>query len=266
MQKPRLLLVDDDIDFLASTKKEFSPVFEITIVDNIKDAKQKIKQEDFDLHLFDLLLDAVSPQSGYKLIEYSKKIKPYTPIVVVTEHNKSEPTKKVMQMGVADYLIKRDGDLEDWKNQISYYIQRRSVFVSHSSKDKPFVEKLMNELSHPNISFFYDKEHMKRGGISKQLKKGITNCDLFMIIISKNAAKSDWVDSELNYAKDILSSKDSIIPVILEMPKGGVDVILSGLNRVNFYQIPKLFKWYESDKIKSEFKVKCKKLKKLILE
>lgn len=76
------------------------------------------------------------------------------------------------------------------------------VFLSHSKKDKVFVEKIANNLRSCGVDVWYDEWEIPPGeSIRKKIfEDGITSCDLFFIYLTTNSIPSYWVQKELDGA------------------------------------------------------------------
>lgn len=76
------------------------------------------------------------------------------------------------------------------------------VFLSHSKKDKAFIEKLANDLRSCGIDSWYDEWEIPPGeSIRKKIfEDGIPNCDSFFIYLTENSYDSYWVKRELDSA------------------------------------------------------------------
>ena len=76
------------------------------------------------------------------------------------------------------------------------------VFLSHSSKDKPFITKLANDLRVAQIDVWVDDWEIPPGeSIRRKIfEDGIPNCDLFFVYLSENSIESYWVQRELDSA------------------------------------------------------------------
>lgn len=96
------------------------------------------------------------------------------------------------------------------------------AFISHSSKDKPKVEKIVQRLNQASILTFYDKHDIGVGmSLKKTIKKAITSVGYVVLCLSKNSIESKWVLDEivwaLEYANELgLEGDDFILPVRLE--------------------------------------------------
>ncbi len=76
------------------------------------------------------------------------------------------------------------------------------IFLSHSKKDKLFIEKLANDLQKSGIDVWYDEWEIPVGeSIRRKIfEEGITECDLFFVYLTENSIPSYWVQEELDGA------------------------------------------------------------------
>ncbi|WP_051685080.1 toll/interleukin-1 receptor domain-containing protein [Clostridium sp. KNHs205] len=91
-----------------------------------------------------------------------------------------------------------------------------SIFMSHTSIDKPFVEKLAKDMEKYGIRIWYDKYEIKVGeSIFWKIDEGIDQCDFLGIVISKEAWESEWVRKEVASAwnKQMVMKKNVILPI-----------------------------------------------------
>jgi hypothetical protein len=97
-------------------------------------------------------------------------------------------------------------------------MKNNSVFISHSSIDKPFVDKLVNDLTKIGVTVWYDKLDIQLGdSIPGKINDGLTKAKYFIIVLSNASIKSRWVKEELNSAlmKQINLNGTFIIPVVI---------------------------------------------------
>lgn len=100
-------------------------------------------------------------------------------------------------------------------------VRLRSAFISYASADRAKVVARIQgiQLACPDMDLFFDVESLRRGeSWESRLYQEIAGRDLFYLFWSKNAATSEWVKKELQYA---LSRKtvDFIEPIPLEGPE-----------------------------------------------
>ena len=90
------------------------------------------------------------------------------------------------------------------------------VFISHSSKDKPFVRKLKRDLELNYIDSWLDEDELLPGdSLIEKLDSALKNSTHLMIILSPNSVKSDWVQFELENALKYIEEETlaKIIPI-----------------------------------------------------
>lgn len=95
----------------------------------------------------------------------------------------------------------------------------RVAFISHSSKDKPFVRKLAADLVASGVKVWIDEQNILVGdSIPEKIAQGLAESDFFLIVISKNSVSSAWVKKELNGAivHEIERRKVTILPIKLD--------------------------------------------------
>lgn len=91
------------------------------------------------------------------------------------------------------------------------------VFMSHKSENKDFVEYIVNKIGKDRC--VYDKYTFEEGNETLQeIFRGMSQSDLFVIFLTKNALKSSWVKRELSDAYKRLNNNQlsAIFPLIIE--------------------------------------------------
>jgi serine/threonine protein kinase len=95
---------------------------------------------------------------------------------------------------------------------------RSSVFISYSSADSDFAEKLASDLRASGIGVWFDKWEIKVGdSIIQNINDGIRDNDYLAIVLSPTSVKSRWVRKELNAAlmKELEESRSVVVLPIL---------------------------------------------------
>jgi len=93
------------------------------------------------------------------------------------------------------------------------------VFISYSSKDKPFVEKLSQKLVDNRIGVWLDKWEMKPGdSLIDKIQNALEDSSYLLVVLSKHYVESEWCRKEQNAGliKEINSKKVVVIPILLE--------------------------------------------------
>lgn len=77
-----------------------------------------------------------------------------------------------------------------------------SVFLSHSSRDKPLVDAVFNELHKRDVRAWYDRYEIEPGdSITDKINEGLANSKLGLLFFSKSFLdpRSGWPTKEANY-------------------------------------------------------------------
>jgi hypothetical protein len=93
------------------------------------------------------------------------------------------------------------------------------LFISHSWKDKFFVNKLGEQLAARGVEVWVDSAELKVGdSLFLSISKAIADNDYFAIILSHNSVSSDWVQRELQLAMNLVLEKKNrrILPILIE--------------------------------------------------
>ena len=93
------------------------------------------------------------------------------------------------------------------------------VFLSHTSADKPFVEKLAGDLGRLGVEVWFDKYEIKVGeSIFQRVDEGLRESEYFAIVLSPSALESEWVRSELSAAwhRKMLTGSNAILPILYQ--------------------------------------------------
>ncbi|GEM_PF-3984855 len=92
------------------------------------------------------------------------------------------------------------------------------IFISYSSQDKEFVSQLVLDLNSADLRVWIDEKEIDAGdSIAQRISEGLSSCDLFFIVLSPSAVKSNWVQRELETAivREIDDRDVLIIPLII---------------------------------------------------
>ncbi len=72
-----------------------------------------------------------------------------------------------------------------------------SVFLSHSSKDKPLARRIVKDLKIENINVWFDESEIVVGdSIIKGIQDGLKEADFVAVLLTDHAVNSAWVEKE----------------------------------------------------------------------
>ena len=93
------------------------------------------------------------------------------------------------------------------------------IFISHNKADKVTARLLAIALVEQGVDVWFDEWEIQPGdSITGGIEAGISNADVFILVWSKAASKSNWVDTELRAClrRRVDDHTLKIIPVILD--------------------------------------------------
>lgn len=95
----------------------------------------------------------------------------------------------------------------------------KSVFLSHTHADKPFVRRLAADLEAHGVRYWLDEAEIKVGeSLIEKIRQGLDEVDFVAVILSPNSTASSWVQRELDVAmnQEIAGRKVKVLPVLYQ--------------------------------------------------
>lgn len=91
----------------------------------------------------------------------------------------------------------------------------KEVFLSHSSKDRAFVQALVKVLRRHGIPVWYSETNI-RGAQQwhDEIGAALRRCDWFVLVLSPDAVDSMWVKRELAYSLNQSRFEGKIAPLV----------------------------------------------------
>jgi hypothetical protein len=121
--------------------------------------------------------------------------------------------------GVPDSLISYLPSLIGSMSPIQFF----SCFISYSSKNREFAERLFADLQAKGVRCWYDQEHLKIGEKFRyHIDDAIRVHDKLMVVLSEESIASDWVETEVETAleRERIEKRTVLFPIRVD------DVIL----------------------------------------
>jgi hypothetical protein len=95
----------------------------------------------------------------------------------------------------------------------------KKVFISHSTKDREFVRKLVADLiCFGGVKIWYSEWELRVGdSLRQKIEDGISQSNLLVIVLSPNSVKSSWVNQELSaaFVRELARQEVFILPVLI---------------------------------------------------
>ena len=93
------------------------------------------------------------------------------------------------------------------------------VFISHNKVDKSAARLLASDIVLRGVDVWFDEWSLKPGdSISGGVEDGLTDSDVFVLIWSEEASKSNWVDAEIRayFGRKMEDPTLGIVPIMLD--------------------------------------------------
>lgn len=214
----RLLLVDDEVEFLNSTARVLRRRgFEVTTVQNPAVGLKLLEHESFDVVVLDIKMPGIP---GDRMFREMKRRWPDTPVIMLTGHGTVEQAFGISKDGVFDYLTKpcdveklvqtclsavaasfrgelsenetREpeeeeeidvlivDDEEDFLSSLSTALRRRKMRVSTASGGKEALEKLETN-SYPVVLLDLKMPGMDGLEVLRRIKAADPSCAVLLL-------------------------------------------------------------------------------------
>ncbi len=128
MEKPRILIVDDEIEARETLGKYFNRHMECDVFEaqDGRKALEILRKENIDLMILDIKMPGIS---GVDVLRQAKTISLKTQAIIVSAWDSREVASEAIKEGAVDYIIK--------PSTISVIFERVSVVLSKVNKFFP---------------------------------------------------------------------------------------------------------------------------------
>ena len=101
----RVLIVDDEVDHADAISEAIARIgLPVKQAHNLVDAKRFFTEDEFDLVITDLRMDSL--RDGFDLLEFVRRTRPGTEVIVVTAHGDVTTAVEAMRNGAWDFIQK----------------------------------------------------------------------------------------------------------------------------------------------------------------
>ncbi|APY09164.1 response regulator [Winogradskyella sp. J14-2] len=132
---PKILIIEDEASIRRVLVKILSEENDNYQVEEAEDGLvgiEKIKKDDFDLVLCDIKMPKMD---GVEVLEAVKKMKPETPMVMISGHGDLDTAVNTMRLGAFDYISKPP-DLNRLLNTVRIALDRKELVVENKRLKK----------------------------------------------------------------------------------------------------------------------------------
>ncbi len=161
------------------------------------------------------------------------------------------PEKFLRGAGVPDSFITYMASL------IGEALQYYSCFISYSTKDQKFAERLHADLQDKGVRCWFAPDDIKGGRkLHEQIPEAIRVYDKLLLVLSEHSMESEWVKTEIYHARqdEIRNKKRKLFPIglvgfeeIRKWEAFDADVGKDMAREVREYFVPDFSKWKDHD-------------------
>lgn len=151
----KILVIEDEAAIrrvLVKILSEESDSYQVEEAEDGLIGIEKIKKEDFDLVLCDIKMPKMD---GVEVLEAAKKIKPETPMVMISGHGDLDTAVNTMRLGAFDYISKPP-DLNRLLNTVRIALDTQTLVVENKRLKKKVGKKYEMIGNSPAISQIKD--------------------------------------------------------------------------------------------------------------
>ena len=137
---PKILIIEDEAAIrrvLVKILSEENDTYQVEEAEDGLAGMEKIKNDDFDLVLCDIKMPKMD---GVEVLEATKKIKPETPMVMISGHGDLDTAVNTMRLGAFDYISKPP-DLNRLLNTVRNALDRKELVVENKILKKKVSKK-----------------------------------------------------------------------------------------------------------------------------
>ncbi len=107
------------------------------------------------------------------------------------------PDDFLRQGGVPDHVIAH------WRSLVQPVFEYYSCFLSYSSKDQEFAERLHADLQAKNIRVWFAPEDLRVGDkFQERIEESIRLYDKIIVVLSRESVRSPWIEREVSSARE----------------------------------------------------------------
>ena len=131
----KILIIEDEAAIrrvLVKILSEENSAYQVTQAEDGLEGIEKIRDEDFDLVLCDIKMPKMD---GVEVLQAAKKIKPETPMVMISGHGDLDTAVQTMRLGAFDYISKPP-DLNRLLNTVRIALNSKELVVENKRLKK----------------------------------------------------------------------------------------------------------------------------------
>jgi DNA-binding NtrC family response regulator len=187
MSAEKILVVDDEqsmTQFLGIVLRKEG--YQVTTVNNGKDALDKVKSEAFDVVITDIKMPGID---GIQVLQAIKKHDPSLPVVLMTAYASQQSAIDAVNMGAFQYLIKNA------KNDEIKLVVRNALEMRRVQNENQYLKRELKK-GHDEKSIIGSSEPMAR--VFKMVDR-VADSDATILIQGESGTGKELIAREIHY-------------------------------------------------------------------
>jgi hypothetical protein len=91
------------------------------------------------------------------------------------------------------------------------------IFLSHASSETPFARQLAQKLTRAGLNVWFDETELPTGdNWAKAIGAALDKSNAMVVLLSPNAAKSGWINRDIEYAISTPRFRGRLFPVMVK--------------------------------------------------
>ncbi len=211
MQKPALLIIDDDKEFIDDFIMLLGKDFQCSYKLNPSEGIGEISEKSFDIVLLDLMFQ--NDENGLEVLKQIAKIDPDLPVIMVTDYGAINTAIEAMKIGAFNYISKSP-NMQELKLMISNALKERILkyrtkelennlnkyfkeLIGNSSAINLLKNKIRSFADNENTVIIYGESGVGKELVSRQIHYLSNRNEKPFVAINCAAIPKELIESEL---------------------------------------------------------------------
>jgi len=209
---PRLLLLDDNPEWLETASLQLASRFEPTLTSAVEEAYELVERERFDLVILDLGLGATS---GLDVLRRMRMKVPTLRAIILTGDPNPQPRLRAGRFGALEYVLKEAVALAGLSDIVQGILDAapRRVFLSYARTDEARVARLFDEMTRAGLLPWMDLESIQPSRPwATDIQSAVKECDYFVFCASHASLARRKEEGQLRNEVGQALSRQASIP------------------------------------------------------
>jgi DNA-binding NarL/FixJ family response regulator len=187
-------------------------------------ALSMIRETDFDVIVTGYYFCEWPPDDGYnRIMSAARYRETNTPVIFMASRVSPKDAFEAAKLGAFDFLLlERDSDPSILVDSVKSALELRRIpklFISYSSEDRQFAERIAQHLHDRGWQVWYDIWEIKIGdSIAQKIQDGLVSSSYLVVLLSEASVRSKWVKEEIDaaFVQQLEDESIKILPALIQ--------------------------------------------------